>query len=246
MVKKLDGFRFKQFSIEHSQCAMKVGTDGILLGSWVEPIETHQRILDIGTGSGLLAIMLAQKSTRQTQIIGIDIDSSAVNQATQNMLNSPWRHQLSCQQIDVKDMVSDRCFDLIISNPPYFPSHPQTSTKRNASIQDPARRSARHNAELQLDELFCAANRLLTDNGHFYCILPSDINRVMQISSTNNLHCDKLMHVHAAADKPAIRQLMRFTKKPTSTETTKLCIHHSSAQYSPAYKKLCADYYLNF
>ena len=114
------GFKFKQFTIEHDKCAMKVGTDSIMLGSWVHT-NNAQRILDIGTGSGLLSIMLAQKTQDTCLIDGIDIDAEAILQAEGNAKNCPWSERLTFQHTSIQLFSVETGYDLIVSNPPYFP-----------------------------------------------------------------------------------------------------------------------------
>lgn len=243
--KALDGFQFKQFSIEHTHSAMKVSTDSILLGSWVN-VGQAQRILDVGTGSGLLAIMLAQKSCPEAHILGIDIDDGAVLQATHNMRRSPWTNRLHCQKRCVTTVSQKNHYDLIISNPPYFVLQTPTSGKRSADIKDLSRRSARQHSDLDLASLFASVATLMTKQGHFYCILPSQQQDVVALARHHGLYCHHLTHVHSLPGKPAIRQLLHFAKIPGKCNESKLTIHHSPGQYSDDYKKVCGDFYLNF
>ncbi|GAA0854021.1 tRNA1(Val) (adenine(37)-N6)-methyltransferase [Aliiglaciecola litoralis] len=241
----MNGFQFKQFSIEHANCAMKVGTDSILLGSWVNTRQA-KRILDIGTGSGLLAIMMAQKSTADTQVLGIDIDDGAVTQASKNMRNCPWSERLSCQKVDVANLSVDAPYDLIISNPPYFTLPPRSSGKRRSDIEDTARRSARHHSDLDPATLFQQVARLLDPQGHFYCVLPSHSQDILNLAKQHGLYCHRLTHVHSATHKPAIRQLLEFSNVPSQCLEQQLAIHQSSGQYSAEYRQLCQDFYLKF
>ena len=122
---KNSGFQFKQFFIEHIHCAMKVGTDSIMLGSWVSTCQA-KRILDIGCGSGILSLMLAQKTTNDCQIHGIDVDAGAVKQAIINSKNCPWHDRLIFSQVSMQNFHSQACFDVIVSNPPYFSAYTRT------------------------------------------------------------------------------------------------------------------------
>jgi tRNA1Val (adenine37-N6)-methyltransferase len=144
------GFQFKQFFIEHDNCAMKVGTDSIMLGSWITANEAS-RVLDIGCGSGLLGIMLAQKTAEDCQIIGIDIDAAAVQQASINAQHCPWPHKLQFLQGAVQSLqdtaVFDAPFDLIVSNPPFFATNPKANAQNQAN-PDLARLHARQTTQL--------------------------------------------------------------------------------------------------
>ncbi|ABG42470.1 methyltransferase small [Paraglaciecola sp. T6c] len=262
---KRQGFQFKQFFIEHQDCAMKVGTDSIMLGSWVtggdliNASET-QRFLDIGTGSGLLAIMLAQKSSEQTHISGIDIDKDAIGQATRNMANSPWSHRLDAQQASVQSFTQN-CdnpkFALIISNPPYFNSPILTHEK-----QAQKRVAARQTSELTHHTLLNNVVRLLAPSGVFYCVLPSDVSQAfIELADPLGLSLIKQLTVFSKPDTNALRELLAFrfndpscirdtisraltSPEPPTRDT--LTIYTQSHQYSDQYKALCKDYYLNF
>ncbi|MDN4500817.1 methyltransferase [Alteromonadaceae bacterium BrNp21-10] len=230
------GFQFKQFYIEHGNVAMKVGTDGILLGSWVGS-EKSKRILDIGTGSGLLAIMLAQQATNDCEIIGIDIDAAAVAQAIENAKQCPWPHKLGFQQAPLQQFIADE-FDLIVSNPPYFAS---------GQHFDSARQYARHDGQLTINDLFEHSARLLSANGQFACILPTDIaTKAVDIAATFGLYCQQRLTVMTTLAKPAKRTLLLFSSTECSIIEQQLVIHQRSGEYSEDYIALCRDYYLHF
>lgn len=156
------GFTFKQFHIDHSRCAMKVGTDGTLLGAWAT-LPTDGSILDIGTGTGLIAIMAAQRSFG-SKITAIDIDEDCVLQARENVSASPWHDRIEVIHSALLDFSPAQKFDCIISNPPYFID--------SQLSPDAARSTARHTATLPFDELVSGVKRLLADDGHFSLILP--------------------------------------------------------------------------
>lgn len=151
-------FKFKQFTVYHDRCAMKVGTDGVLLGAWAQ-VDNARRILDVGTGTGLIALMTAQRS--QAHIMGIDIDEKAVGQAEENVKASPWKERISICRKDVMQMCRevDGTFDAIVSNPPYF--------VENVHCPDARRNVARHTGGLTFGELLAAVERLLADDGTF-------------------------------------------------------------------------------
>ena len=157
------GFTFKQFYIDHSRCAMKVGTDGTLIGAWFSANCNNCRILDIGTGTGLIAIMAAQRFS-DAQIIGIDIDSDCIEQARENVAASPWSERISIIHSALQEFTSSKGFDVIISNPPYFVD--------SLLSPDDKRSTARHTTSLSFSDLFDGVERLLAQDGTFALILP--------------------------------------------------------------------------
>jgi tRNA1Val (adenine37-N6)-methyltransferase len=242
---KNSGFAFKQFYVEHQHCAMKVGTDSILLGSWTDVGEV-KRVLDIGTGSGLLALMLAQKSSAQTQIVGIDIDTKAVHQAKINAENCRWSSRLSFIQSPLQSFYPDAKFDLIVSNPPYFAARPARH-KEVAEDITPQRQQARHTIELGHAELLVNVARLLSVDGSFYCVLPQVESEAFILHAPMaNLHCQSQLRVRSKSAGKVIRHLLKFGFAQQSTEMEELVIHAEGQSYSREYKDLCKDYYLNF
>lgn len=247
---KRQGFQFKQFFVEHKDCAMKVGTDSIMLGSWVTCPTCNndiapQQFLDIGTGSGLLAIMLAQKSPAHTCITGIDIDSDAIGQAKRNMANSPWSEKLDAQQTSLQSFQKrevDQKYRLIISNPPYFNS-PILSEEKHTQ----KRVQARQTSELTHQSLLNNVAQLLADNGMFYCVLPSDVcEAFIDYANTIGLQLIKQLTVFSKPNTPALRELLAFGFEARALCTDSLTIYTENHQYSDDYKALCKDYYLNF
>jgi tRNA1Val (adenine37-N6)-methyltransferase len=152
-------FRFKQFSVDDSKCAMKVGTDAVLLGAWAD-VTCAETILDIGTGCGLIALMAAQRSN--AHITAIDIDESTTLQSKENFLSSPWHDRL--EAIHIEQFQPDYLFDLIICNPPFFKNALKTPFHE--------RNLARHNDSLSFESLVSHVNILLSENGKFFFILP--------------------------------------------------------------------------
>ena len=159
-------FAFKQFTVRHDRCAMKVGTDGVLLGAWTD-LSHSRRILDIGTGTGLIALMLAQRCM-DARITAIDLDSAAVEQAQENIQASPWKDRIEALQQDICTYHPNGTFDTIVSNPPYFID--------SLKCPDGQRSTARHTDTLDADRLIGKVSELLTSDGRFSIILPAEQN----------------------------------------------------------------------
>ncbi len=228
------GFTFKQFHVEHDLCAMKVGTDGILLGSWA-PVKSGQRVLDIGTGTGLIALMLAQRSV-QSQIQAIDLDSGAVQQARQNVAASPWPERIQVEQCRLQDYKAGP-FDLIVSNPPYFPHGQEFDCQ--------ARKQARHTGSLSLAELAESISRLLAAHGQAALVLPVSQHPQLEAEMSRaglllQHHCE----VFSKSGKKALRSLLLFGKEPVEPSRSSLYIHDETGAYSADYVALTKDFYL--
>jgi tRNA1Val (adenine37-N6)-methyltransferase len=231
-------FQFKQFTVFHDQCAMKVGTDGVLLGAWTDVCDAD-RILDVGTGSGLIAIMLAQRCG--AFIDAVEIDADACKQARENANACRWNnrigiHHASFQQFERQ---SDRRYDVIVSNPPYF----------KASLKSPVktRSLARHNESLTYESLLFGSSHMLTQKGRLALIIPAELlDAVIREACFYDLSPIRLMKVRSLPGKEYSRCLVEFSCNNTSgcREST-LTLHdeHSKA-YSEEFKALTADFYL--
>lgn len=247
-------FRFRQFSVDDSRCAMKVGTDGVLLGAWADcclPDVTNGqvcRILDVGTGSGLVALMLAQRN-RSAKVVGIDIDSVAAAQAAENFRLSPWADRLTALHTSLQVYASaDRLFDVIVSNPPFF----------NNSLLPPdaARSAARHTGTLSLQELVGCCIKLLADGGLFSVILPAwEEENMMRYANDNGLQLKRKMSVQGRANKPVKRILFGFAAKKGKNTTEQdeagqgveeqcLVLEEGVNKRTDAYAQLTKDFYL--
>lgn len=224
---------------------MKVGTDGTLLGAWA-PVEQAQngRILDIGTGSGLIALMLAQRCPEAT-ILGIDADEAAAGQAQDNFSASKWANRLQSRHITLQDFALDEAnlgtFNLIVSNPPFF-----VDSLKNP---DAGRRTARHTDSLSFAELLDCSHRLLAPDGTLALILPAEAEQtIISLAADLNLAPYSITRVHTRANKPAKRILLAFTNKAnwanSLTPSTLLLQDESGAPRSAAYQALCQDFYL--
>jgi tRNA1Val (adenine37-N6)-methyltransferase len=232
-VKSGRSFRFKQFEIGHDRCGMKVGTDGVLLGAWVRP-SNALRILDVGTGSGLIALILAQRS--DAQIVGIEYDASAAGQALENAQASPWADRVRIVQGDFKCLEDDP-YDLIVSNPPFF----QNALKAPA-VQ---RNHARHDVLLRYDELIAKADELLTENGRLSVIIPCEAFAGFEtLCLASRLHLSRICEVSTIEGKPPKRLLLEFSRVPTEVERSRLAVSTTGNARSEAYSALTADLYL--
>ncbi|WP_299082438.1 methyltransferase [uncultured Paraglaciecola sp.] len=236
------GFKFKQFTIEDQACGMKVGTDSIMLGSWVQT-NHPQRILDIGTGSGLLAIMLAQKTPESCLIDGIDLDAAAIKQAKINGQNCPWTQRLTFYHTSLQNFQTDQAYDLIISNPPYF----CTNKTANKTQTSPSRTQARQTVALDHATLLQAVAQHLSVAGQFNCVLPESVaHQFIDEAQTLGLHCTRALEVQPKQDVGITRLLLAFKRTKTPTATENISIYNQLNEYSTDYIALCKDYYLNF
>lgn len=234
-------FCFKQFKINQGLTAMKVGTDGVLLGAWCE-VSASRKVLDIGTGTGLLALMVAQRQP-EAQIHAIDIESTL--DATQNFEESPWSDRLSVEQISLQDFVSRQSldcplYDHIISNPPYF----QDSLKGPSSI----RNRARHTDSLSFQQLACSCNTLLSADGHVSVIIPYSSSEALIREFTNhgfNVSRQTDVYPQQSSITPK-RALLEFVRGACATESDSLAIETDQRHcYTSRYKALTQAFYLD-
>jgi tRNA1Val (adenine37-N6)-methyltransferase len=230
-------FHFKRFTVYQDRCAMKVGTDGVLLGSWVQ-VKEAKRILDIGTGTGLIALMLAQKS--EASVDAIDIDRPSFEQATQNVQISPWTDRVRIIHSALQDFKPGYRYDLIVSNPPYFiDSFKAPGEARNIA------RSASHS--LSYEELLQGVVRLLQNTGRFCVILPFKEGQLFRDKAEQNgLFCNHLVNIKTGRDKPYKRVLMEFSRREEELIEEELVIHYDERHFTEQYKALTRDYYPAF
>lgn len=216
---------------------MKVGIDGVLLGIWAN-VQHANRILDIGTGTGLIALMLAQRSV--SKIVGIDIDYNAILQANENIKNSPWRDRIDIQEYSLQNYVDSKSqqFDLIVSNPPYFVNSTKTPLD--------SRTYARHTDSLSHEELIVNAIKLLNPTGRISIILPiKEGLQCIEFSKGKGLYCTKQVSVFPKSYGMAKRFLLEFRLLATLKEVSELIIETEERhQYSPEFTLLAKDFYL--
>lgn len=242
------GFEFKRFRIEDDKCGQKVCTDSILLGSWVD-IKPGARVLDIGSGCGLLTIMLAQRCEGNIEAHGVELDKSAFEQSMDNAKSCPWTDAIEFHHVDINEFQyekqSEKAFDLIISNPPYF----------NSSLKGPSdkRNQARHTDSLSFSQLLENVGRLLSKNGEFSVVLPTTGAKELELLATNyDLHLVKQLRVCTIMGKPAKLQLMSFARKQkfesdefSGVVDGQLIIHDGKGDYSSQFIALTRNFYLN-
>ena len=228
-------FRFKQFTIKQERCAMKVGTDGCLLGAWAD-ISDCNRILDIGCGSGLITIMSAQRSA--ANIIGVEIDSDAAAQARENADASPWGERIDIINTDILEYKNTQPFDAIVSNPPFFVN--------SLKCPDSARSTARHDSSLPCSALMQCARELLCDGGTLSVVIPADICGLWCTEALfKGLSARRMTYVRTLPHKQPKRVLIEFTKGVhTQPETTDLILENTPGEYSSEAKELLRDFYL--
>jgi len=232
----MSSFQFKQFAIEQDKCAMKVGTDGILLGSWIPVSIIHKRILDVGTGSGLLSLMMAQRF-REASVVGLEIDENASIQALSNAQKSKWSERVSIINTDARIWETGTKFDLIVSNPPYFVSSVLSKSK---SI-----RTARHQVDFKLEDLVSLWFALGSDKSHLACVLPAEQGEILhKLVLVKDGFLVNHTKVTNKPSSPHIRSLLLFSKVKAPTVLSELSIRHDEGLYSTEYKSLTKDFYL--
>ena len=232
-------FKFKKFIINQNNCAMKVGTDGVLIGAWSD-CKNATKILDIGTGTGLISLMMAQRSN--AVIDSVEIDKNSFFQAKENILNSNWKNRINIFNISFQNFKKNKSniYDLIVTNPPYFINSQKANTVE--------RTNARHNNLLPHSELLAGADRLLTENGLFCLILPIEqIENFIKLANEYNLFCTKLLKVKPKAEKDPKRALIEFRREKNKYEEQTLIIEKDKRHdYTEQYKNLIKNFYLNF
>ena len=232
-----DSFTFKQFVVRQERCAMKVGTDGTLLGAWAEMDRKDGRVLDIGTGTGLMALMMAQRYP-EARVTAIDIDEMAVSQADENVKASPFADRIKVLQADVNTFETTEKFDSIVCNPPFF---------NNALIcPDNLRTQARHTTSLSYQQLMAAAWRLLNDEGVVSLIIPNDFFHQLENEvRLAGFFLTRVYGVRTIYGKPIKRYLMELRKNPHNELIKKdILIEDAPNVRSEWYRELTKDFYI--
>ena len=229
-------FHFKHFSLFHHRSTMKVGTDAILLGRWVE-VKPMDTVLDIGTGCGLLPLMLAQKGI--SQVDAVDIDAASIEEAMVNFEASQWRDQLKAYRSDIVDFQSEKRYDLIVSNPPFFVHYSQCDSDRKSR--------ARHSdAALSFEVLCSVVKRLMQPDGRFALVLPVNVSDAfLEESEKAGLYLHKRMSIIPIEGKESNRFNLElgFSKVAEIQEET-FVIRDADNQFTQQYREFLKDYYL--
>lgn len=235
----LSKFQFKQFTVNQDRCAMKIGTDCVLLGAWC-PVEKNPfSVLDIGAGTGILSLMLAQRSNAQ-QIDAIEIDENAFEQCVENFENSPWGDKLFCYHAGLEEFIEepDDKYDIIISNPPFYSEDYKTENKQ--------RDLARFQEALPFEDLVDAVNLLLNENGIFAVIIPfKEEERFIDLCAEVELFPVKVTRVRGSQTTAIVRSLLAFKRYELPVlEANELVVETSRHQYTEEYVALTKDFYL--
>lgn len=231
-------FRFKQFTVWHNQCAMKVGTDGVLLGAWAPVDTTIKRILDIGCGSGLVALMLAQRCP-DARITAIDIDQGAYHQSVYNFEQSPWSNRLTALHSSLQEFnFHGQRFDLVVSNPPWF-----SNSLRNPGL---SRATARHDDTLPLETLLKQADKLVNETGSIVVILPvSDSQKCVKLAERFGFYCNSSVVIIPKPGAEPKRVLLAFNRTEKQAVVQELVLEtQNRGEYTPDFAALVRDFYL--
>ncbi len=232
-------FHFKQFSVQQDKCAMKIGTDGVLLGAWC-PIDNKPiSILDIGSGTGILSLMLAQRTSAE-QIDAIEIEEAAYDECVENFENSPFSDRLFCYHAGLDEFVEDPEdeYDLIISNPPFY--------SEDFKSQNLTRDLARFQDAMPFEDLVEAADLLLSENGIFAVVIPfKEEASFIELCAEVELFPIKITRVKGSHTTPVVRSLLAFKRFELSIlEADELVIEINRHEYTDAYINLTKDFYL--
>lgn len=232
-------FTFKQFSVEQDKAAMKIGTDGVLLGAWAPITEQTYSILDIGSGTGIIALMLAQRADAD-QIDALEIDENAYEQSVENFENSPWSDRLFCYHAGLDEFMEEPEdeYDLIVSNPPFY--------TENYFSGDEQRDQARFTESLPFEDLVEAADLLLSENGIFAIIIPfKEEAKLLALALDFDLFPMKITRVKGTPTTEIKRSLLAFSRNTTENfPVDELVIEIGRHEYTPEYINLTKDFYL--
>jgi len=229
-------FQFKQFRIDQRRSALKVGTDGVLLGAWCV-VEGIKRILDVGTGTGVISLMLAQRS--EAHISSVEINEDTCLDAQHNFQNSPWSERLELYFDDFNNFQKfyTSSFDLVVCNPPFF--------KQSLKSSDPASSIARHDVSLSFEQLITGAKKLLTDHGRLAVILPFEaLDDFRETARLADFYLSRKTTIIPKIAKPPKRVLLEFSILATYPEANELVILLDSQTFSEEFLELTKEFYL--
>lgn len=234
-------FSFKQFSVKQDKTAMKVGTDGVLLGAWAPVSHNPYSVLDIGAGTGIIALMIAQRSAAE-QIDALEIDEDAYEQAVENFEDSPWADRLFCFHAGLDEFIEEPEdeYDLIVSNPPFYAEDYKTENEQ--------RDLARFQDAMPFEEIVEAADLLLSENGIFAIILPfKEESKFINLAKEAELYPLKITRVKGTPSSAVKRSLLAFSRDEVSEiKIDELVIEIDRHIYTPEYIELTKDFYLKF
>ncbi len=226
-------FVLKQFSLNHSSSSMKIGTDAILLGAFAE-VESSKQILEVGVGSGIISLMLAQRS--EAFITAIDIHAPSVRQAKENFLQSKWAYRMAVEEITFQNLHHDFLFDHIVSNPPFF----SNSLKSNSD----SRNLARHNDTLLPEEMAQHVKRLLTSDGVFTCIIPhKGMMHYKAAFSAMQMFPEEIIHIKPKPGRETNRVLIKFSHKEKAIISKTFTLRNEENQYSMEYREITRHFH---
>ncbi|RIA08485.1 tRNA1Val (adenine37-N6)-methyltransferase [Flavobacteriaceae bacterium MAR_2010_72] len=231
-------FKFKQFTVNQDRCAMKIGTDGVLLGAWT-PLEGQPKsILDIGSGTGIIALMLAQRSNADL-IDAIEFDADAYEQCVDNFEQSPWGDRLFCYHASLEEFTEeiDETYDLIVSNPPFY----SEDFKPDHALRD----LARFQDAMPFEHVLESVSKLLTRDGLFSVVIPfKEESRFIDLASKRNLFPNTILRVKGNPTSEVKRSLLSFSFTKTGVEQSELTIETSRHQYTEEYIALTKAFYI--
>ncbi|HDZ40944.1 MAG TPA: methyltransferase domain-containing protein [Bacteroidetes bacterium] len=232
----MDYFDFKQFRLYQKKPAFRIGTDGVLLGAWAD-VSYAAKILDIGTGTGLIALMMAQRTS--AEIVAIEADSHSYEQAVENIEISPWQNRIEVINERIQDHSPGETYDLIVTNPPFF--------RQSLANRDERLARARHDYDLSGTDLLLAVKRFMAPGGRFCLILPYREAAIFIAEAVGfGLYCNKIIKVKPLPSAPVKRMLMEFGTEKKELLQSFLTIEKARHKYTDEYKKLTADFYLAF
>lgn len=234
--KKDKQFHFKQFSVRHDRSGMKVGTDGVLLGAWVNTTNA-KLILDIGTGTGVIALMMAQRTPSATTIEAIEMDEPAFQDAAENFASSPWRDRLMLHHGLMQGFASEKQYDLIVSNPPYFINGYKPPNDQ--------RIVARHSESMSFQDLLNTAKKFIAETGRLSVILPvTEGLQFLDLAAQSGFHCSRKWSFRTRKEKPVERFLLEFSRIKSETEEGEILLYRTGEEWSDGYRSLTGEFYL--
>lgn len=238
-MKRKTHFQFKQFEVQHDRSTMKVGTDAVLLGAWAH-VANASRILDIGSGSGIIALMAAQRTPPTTRIDAVEIEEQDAAQAAENFSASPWGDRLHVYVSAIQEFTPPRppsLYDVIVTNPPYFINSQEPPSKR--------RHEARHTVTLDHGDLLAAAGHLLLPQGTFNVVLPyTEGLQFITLAQQHGFFCSRQYSFRTREGKPIERWLLEFSRTERDIESGEILLYKEKEEWSDSYMALTRDFYL--